>query len=143
MNWITSEAKWIQVYLGNCINENCLSLWKWHLFHPYDLVLISELSERSMLYHFNVLKCNFCFIINIWQKCKSSISVFKPSHCSQEGPFTVFSPTSKQTVIINLWKRWFFNCYLTAQWPTLGHLLTANIFFFVFLLNVVFISFIF
>ena len=32
-------------------------------FLPYDLVLISELSKRSKLYYFNVLKCNICFNI--------------------------------------------------------------------------------
>ena len=101
-----SEAKWIQDYLGNfgCINENWLPLWRWHFFHPYDLVLISELSKRSKLYHFNVLKCNFCFIMNIWQKFKSSISVFKPWQCCR-GAIYCFSLTSKQTIIIDLWKK--------------------------------------
>ena len=43
------------------LNENRLSLWIGQFFRPYDLVLISELSKRSRLYHFNVLKCNFYF----------------------------------------------------------------------------------
>ena len=54
-------------FLGNfgCINENRLSLRRRHFFHPYDLVLTSKPSKTSKFYHFNVLKCNFCFIINI------------------------------------------------------------------------------
>ena len=67
-----------------------------------DLVLISELSKWSKLYHFNVLKSSFCFIINIWQKFKSSVSVFKPSQCSQccRGAIYCFSLTSKSMILI-------------------------------------------
>ena len=85
------QAKWIQVYFRNCgwISENWPSLWRCHSFFPYELVLISELSKRSKLYHFNVLKCIFCFIINIWQKFKSYSRQFQSSnlHSVAEGPF--------------------------------------------------------
>ena len=42
--------------------------------------------------HFNVLKCNFCFIINIWQKFKSYSRQFQSSnlHNVAEGGCTVF-----------------------------------------------------
>ena len=131
--------------LRNCIIENGFSLWNWYFFHSYDLVLISEFSKRSKLYHFNVLKSSFCFIMNIWKKFKSSVSVFKPSQCSRccRGAIYCFSLTSKSMIYLDLWKRQFFQGYLAAQWPTLGHCWQQTFFFFLVLLNVVFISFIF
>ena len=74
-----------------------------HFFRPCELVLIPQFLERSKLYHFNVLKCNLCFTINIWQSLIifRTISVLKPSRFV-EGTFTVFFLTSKQTTIIDL-----------------------------------------
>ena len=37
-------------------------MWRWHSFHPYDLVLISETSKRNKPDHFHALKQNFCFL---------------------------------------------------------------------------------
>ena len=50
------------------LRKNSLLLWRGHFFRPCNLVLIPQFSKRSKLYHFNVLKCNLCFTINIWQK---------------------------------------------------------------------------
>ena len=105
VNHFTSKKLNIRrkIFLGNfgCINENRLSLRRRHFFHPYDLVLTSKPSKTSKFYHFNVLKCNFCFIINSWQKFKSSISVFKPSQCCR-GAIYCLSLTSEQTIIMDL-----------------------------------------
>ena len=116
------------LFKGNfgCINENWLSLWRWDFFHPYDLVLISELSKRSKLYHFNVLKCNFYFIINSWQKFKSLISVFKHSQCCRGAIYILFFLDLKTNYDYGFMKE-IFNCYLAAQWPTLGHCWGGNL----------------
>ena len=55
----------MSVYLGNFdgINEKWLWLWRWHFFHPYDLVLVSETPKKSKLCHIEILKCNFCLIL--------------------------------------------------------------------------------
>ena len=65
---------------------------------------ISKLSKPSKLYHFNVLKCSFFFIVNSWQKFKSLISVFKPSQCCIAAIYC-FSLTSKQIMITYLRRR--------------------------------------
>ena len=97
------------------LNENWLSLWIGHFFHPYDVVLISELSKRSRLYHFNVLKCNFYFkyLIKVWIIFRT-ISVFKPSQCCR-GDIYCFSLNSKKTSIIDL-------LILTVTWLPSGQL---------------------
>ena len=54
--------------------------------------------KKKMLCHFNVLKCNLCLIINIWQKFKLSSGQFQSSnlHNVAEGTFTVLPwPQSK------------------------------------------------
>ena len=48
-----------------------------------------------------------------------TISVFKPSQCCR-GDIYCFSLNSKESTIIDLRDN-FFNCYLAAQRPTLGH----------------------
>ena len=60
--------------------------------HPYGLVLISELSKRSRLCHFdfNVLKCNICVVINIWQKSYSEQFQSSNLHNVAEVTFIVF-----------------------------------------------------
>ena len=97
------------------LHENWLSLWRGHFFHPYDLVLISELSKRSRLYHFNVLKCNLCFVINIWQKFKSYSKQFQYSNLRNvaEGILIVFPWTQRNYDYRFMKERMIF---LTPTW---------------------------
>ena len=120
-----SEAKWIQVYLGNFgdINENWLSLWRWHFFHPYDLVIISELSKKGKLCHFDILKCNFCLMLQ-----RSHLLFFLDLKTNYDYRFK---------------KEMIFWLLLACPMANFGPLLIANIFFCLVLLNVVFISFTF
>ena len=78
--------------------------------------------KRSRLYHFNELKCNLCFVINIWQKFKSYSEQFQFSNLNHN--------VAKGDISLELTQRnynyrfmkeiIFFNCYLAAQQPTLG-----------------------
>ena len=47
------------------LHENWLLFQRRHFFLSNDPLLIPQLSKRSKLYYFNVLKYNLCFIINI------------------------------------------------------------------------------
>ena len=84
----------------------------------------SRTFKKKQVYHFNMLKCNLCFIINIWQKFKSYSGQFQSSnlHNVAEGTLTVFLDLKTKydyrfmkDIIL------FFNCCMATQQPTLGH----------------------
>ena len=49
------------------LHENWLLLWRGHSFIHINFITF----KRSNLYHYNVLKCNLCFIKKISEKFKS------------------------------------------------------------------------